>query len=336
MKTISRIPRLAYRTVTASLALLLAAAAVTAQTPAPRSAAVVNGESIPLDDVEAIVKIRPLAYGKPSETEHAELQREAVDMLIDDALLRQFLRKNAAAVRASEVNRKLGELQAALKKDGQTLEVYCRECGQTETSLRSTIVTMLQHDSYIKEHLTDADIRKYYEDNREFFDQVTVRVSHILIRVPPGSPPTQVAAEKAKLEALRQDILAGKQDFAAAARAHSECISAPSGGDVGYFPRKGAVEEPFARAAFALKQGEVSEVVQTSRGLHLIRVTDRKSGPASDFKKVEAQVRELAGEDMMMGILARERQEARVEITLADPQEAKKPPSGRRSLFGTR
>jgi peptidyl-prolyl cis-trans isomerase C len=336
MKTITPACRLAYLVGTACLAWLAPVAAIPAREPPPRAAAVVNGEPIPMDDVDAIVKIRPMGKGKPSEAERVELQQEALDMLIDDAILRQFLRKNAAAVRATEVNRKLAELQAALKAEGQTLEAYCREAGQTEAQLRSSIVTMLQRQAFIKDHLTDAAVRKYYDDNREFFDQVTVRVSHILFRVPPGSAPAQVAAAKTKLEALRQDILSGKQEFAAAAKTYSECTSAPGGGDIGYFPRKGVVEESFARAAFALKGGEVSGIVQTSHGLHLLRLTDRRSGPPSDFKRIETQVREIAGEDMLMGLLARERQAASVQITLADQSDVKKTASPRRSWFGNR
>jgi peptidyl-prolyl cis-trans isomerase C len=318
------------------LAWLAPVSAIPGREPPARTAAVVNGEPIPMDELEAIVKIRPLGNGKPSEAERVELRREALDMLIDDAILRQFLRKNAAAIPASDVNRKLAELQAALKTEGQTLEAYCREAGQTESQLRSTIVTMLQRQAFIQEHLTESAVRKYYDDNREFFDQVTVRVSHVLLRVPPDSPPAQIAAAKAKLQGLRQEIASGKQDFAAVAKAHSECTSAPSGGDIGYFPRKGVVEESFARAAFALKKGEMSDVVQTSHGLHLIRMTDRRSGASSDFKKIEAQVREIAGEDLLMGLLARERQAASVQITLAEQPDGKRTPSPRRSWFGSR
>jgi parvulin-like peptidyl-prolyl isomerase len=285
--------------------------------------------------VDAILKSRPGQYSKPTESERFEIQCQALDMLIDDAIMQQFLRKNATPVRAAEIAKKLGELHASLKTQGQTLEAYCRESGQTEAQLRGAIVTMIQRNDYIAKHLTEDAVKRFYDENREFFDQVTVRVSHILFRLPRGSSPVQIAAARAKLQALREDIVSGKLDFAEAAKRHSQCSSAPSGGDIGYFPRKGAVEESFASTAFALKPNAVSDVVQTSVGLHLIRVTDRKSGPPSNFKKIEEQVRELAGEEMMMGILASERLTAQIEIKLEDPG-AKKVPSPRRSLFGNR
>ena len=311
--------------------------ATLAQGPAKPSkpAAIVNGEAIPMEDVEAILKSRPTQYPKPSEAERIELQREALDMLIDDVILRQFLRKNAPPVRSGDVAKKLSELQASLKSSGQSLEEYCRESGQTEVELRAAIVTMLQRSAFIAANVGADAVRRYFDDNREFFDQVTVRASHIMLRLPHGSPPEQVTAARAKLLAIRGQIVAGTLDFAEAARRHSQCPSGPVGGDIGYFPRKGMVEEPFAAAAFALKPGEISDVVQTSYGLHLIRVTDHKAGTPAEFKKIEAKVRELAGEDMLIAIVARERLAAKIDIKIGEEQDAKKL-AGRRSWFGNR
>jgi peptidyl-prolyl cis-trans isomerase C len=293
----------------------------------------VNGEPISLQEVDTLLKSRPLPQ---SADDRLEMRRAALEMLIDDALLRQFLRKNAKPIRASEINKKLAELQGTLKSQGQSLQAYCQEAGQTEAQLRATIVTMLQREAYIAEHLTDAAVRSYFDENRDFFDQSTVRTSHILLRIRPGSTPAQVAAAKAKLEQLRKAILSGTIDFARAAQNYSECASAPHGGDIGYFPRKGLVEEPFARAAFALKKDEISEVVQTSYGLHLIQATDRKSGPAAEFAKIAPQVHELAGEEMILAALAKERAAASVEIKLVDDRETAKSPAKRPGLFGSR
>src|SRR5262249_17337900 len=158
---------------------------------------------------------------------------------------------------------------------GQTLEAYLRETSQSEAQLRATVATMIQRNTFIAEHVSDAMVRKYYDDNREFFDQVSVRVSHVLCRLAPGSTPAQVAAARERLQGVRQEVASGKLNFADAARRYSQSPSAATGGDLGFFPRKGVVEEPFARAAFALKPGEVSDVVQTSYGLHLIQLTER-------------------------------------------------------------
>jgi peptidyl-prolyl cis-trans isomerase C len=240
-----------------------------------QTAALVNGEAIPLDEVEAILKQRPLPFLKTSDAEYREMQLEALDMLVDDLVVQQFLRKNVPVPPTSQINKKLKELQAALKTQGKSYEEYCRESGQTDAQVRTNIINMLQRNSYIASHLTPAEVRKYFDDNRDLFEQTTVRASHILLRLLPNCGPVEQAAAERKLELVRQEIVANRITFADAAKKYSQCPSAPSGGDLGYFGRKGAVDEAFARAAFALPQGALSAVVRTEVGVHLIQVTER-------------------------------------------------------------
>ena len=173
---------------------------------------------------------------------------------------------------------------------------------------------MLQWNAYVKDHLTDADVRRYYEENKDFFDRIDVRASHIVIRLAAEAGGAERQSTRAKLQALRNEIVSGKIDFAEAAKKHSQCVSAPSGGDLGYFPRKFMVDEAFGRAAFALKVGEISDVVQSDYGMHLIKVTDRKPGQPSDYNKIKDSVREFCIEEMRLNLLAQERKQARVEV----------------------
>ena len=76
---------------------------------------------------------------------------------------------------------------------------------------------------------------------------------------------------------------------------NSQCPSAPRGGDLDFIARKWMVEEPFAKAAFAMKVGDLSDIVTTDYGLHLILVTDRKAGTPTTFEQVADEVRECAG-----------------------------------------
>src|SRR5262249_58132443 len=138
----------------------------------------------------------------------------------------------------------------------------------------------------------------YYNDFKDFFDGVTVKASHIVLRVPPTAPAPDVQAARQKLTDLRTQITGGKLDFGEAAKKNSQCPSAPGGGDIGYFPRKWVVDEPFAKAAFALKVGDISDVVQTDYGLHLVKVTDRKPGQPSDYEKIKDKGREIYVEKM--------------------------------------
>ncbi len=291
-------------------------AARTAPPLAGKPAATVNGEVITFAQLEPVLKLAgPLPVEIP-EAQRRELQREALSMLIDDLLLQQFLRKHVPAADPAEVNKKMAELEAGLKQKKQTLAEFCRESHQTEAQLRTNIAHFLQWSAYARQRVGDAELQRYFTGYRDFFDRVTVRASHIVVRVGAKASPGEVAQARAKLAELRKQILAGKFDFAQAAKDHSQCPSAQTGGDIGSFPRKFVVEENFARVAFGMKPGEVSDVVQTDFGLHLIKVTERKAGQPADFNKVKEEVKEFYLEDLRQTLLAQLRKEAKIEIHL--------------------
>jgi peptidyl-prolyl cis-trans isomerase C len=124
------------------------------------------------------------------------------------------------------------------------------------------------------------------------------------------------AAAKEKLEAIRADILAGRTTFTAAAKKSSQCRSALKGGDLGFMFRRGLPEdEPLARAAFALKPGELSGVIETDRGLHLVTVTDRKPGRPSVLERCILEVLEAYTEDVRAELVEKLRKEARIHVT---------------------
>lgn len=281
-------------------------------------AAIVNGEGIYVADLDMILRHRPLPNGgQLTETQKKQLQLEALPILIDDVLLQQFVRKNAPKIDQGEVNKYLGSLEASLKAQNKTLQDFARETGQDAVVMRATITTMLQWAAYVNEHIPDADVKRYYDAYRDFFDMVKVRASHIMYRMTPTTTPQEVASARARLAALRADILAGKIDFAEAARKYSHCPSAKNGGDLDYFPRKFVVDERFARAAFSLQVGQVSDVVQSDYGLHLIKVTDRKrEREPVPFEKIKDEVKQFASEEMRQAILAQEKKTAKIDIKI--------------------
>jgi peptidyl-prolyl cis-trans isomerase C len=278
-------------------------------------AATVNGEVIRLGDLDAYIKGK-LPVGPLTAAQARQLRTEIVSDMIDDALLRQFLRQNAPKVEAAEVDQHLKALAASLAKQGKTLADFYRETHQTEAQARETWTTLLQLGRYVKGRVTEEQLRQFYAANRDVFDRVEVRVSHIMIRATASGPPVERAAAKEKLQALRAQIAAGRIDFVDAAKRYSQCPSAPQGGDLGFIPRKGMLDEPFAKAAFALKPGEVSNVVETDSGVHLIRVTARKPGTPSTFEACAEDVREVFTDDFRAELVARLRKQAQIQITV--------------------
>jgi peptidyl-prolyl cis-trans isomerase C len=278
--------------------------------------AVVNGESIARTELDAALKIRPQALVSLSASQTRELQEQVLAMLIDETLMRQFLAKNIPPADPSEIDRQFKALVTSLKTNGKTFDDYCKETQQTERQVRVGIEVMLRWTAHVEKKISEADLQKYFADNKDFFEKVTVKCSHIVLRIPTDASSSDKAGAEKKLRELRQQIISGQMSFADAARKYSHCPSAPKGGNLGYIYRKWMVDEPFAKSAFALKVNEISEPVWTDSGIHLILVTDRKPAEPADFNKIRFEVRDCCSEEMRMNLLSDLRKSAKVEINL--------------------
>jgi peptidyl-prolyl cis-trans isomerase D len=137
---------------------------------------------------------------------------------------------------------------------------------------------------------SDADLKKYYDDNiARFKTQAQVRVSHILITAPKDASAADKAKAKQQAETLLAQVKAHPDQFAEIAQKNSQDPgSAAKGGDLGYFSR-GMIAggQAFDDAAFGLKKGEVSGIVQTDFGYHIIEATDVKPSVTQPFDEVK-------------------------------------------------
>lgn len=284
-----------------------------------KAAAVVNGEPISaaeIDHITALMIKDRFKLQPPTDQQRAEVRMEVVMSAIEEALMRQFLAKSGVQMDPADVEKHMAELATNLKnaQPSRTLQDFCRETGHTEAQIRASVTTMLRWGNYVKTRINEADVRKYYGENKEFFDQVQVRASHILVRLAPNASEAERQAAVQKLQALRTELASGKLDFAEAAKKHSQCPTGSGGGDLGFFSRKWMLPEPFAKAAFALPIGGLSEVVPTELGVHLIKVTERKNGEASDFEKIKEDVRDYYVEELRQNILVQERKAAKIDL----------------------
>lgn len=297
------------------VALLFAASAFAVEPP-EGTAATVNGYAIPLSDVDAAVTAS-LPNVPLTLAQRRQLRVAVLDDLIDDALLKQFLTKNGIKADAAELDAQMKAFTAQLAKEKRTLAAFLKETGQTEAQLREQWTLQIQLIAYVKTQATDEQLKAYHAANRDHFDKVEVRLSHIVLRVPKSASPAERALAKERLQALRTHIASGKIDFASAAKKYSQCPSARSGGDLGFIPRRGLPEdESLAKAAFALKVNELSDVVQSDHGWHLLLVTERKPGTPSVLEKCVVEVLEAYTDDYRLDLAKKLRKEAQIKITL--------------------
>lgn len=136
--------------------------------------------------------------------------------------------------------------------------------------------------------VTAEEAKKFFDDNPQYFEQPEqIQASHILIKTE-GLDEAKKAEAKTKIEGLLKEVKAGK-DFAELAKTNSDCPSKERGGDLGLFGR-GQMVKPFEDAAFAMKVGDVSDVVETQFGYHIIKLTDHKEAKKYTFDEMKSKI----------------------------------------------
>ncbi|MCG6982824.1 MAG: peptidylprolyl isomerase [Deltaproteobacteria bacterium] len=289
-----------------SFALLLLLVALTpfawaeeAQPPTDK-AAVVNTTVITqaeLDSQMRIVVDRLRSSGRlPDVAQLDQIRSQVLENLIARELLYQQTLKKGIKVSQEEINEQLINLKSQFPNEAEFNQALTR-MDLTEASIKEKIQRDLALKKLIDDEIvpkvtvTDSEIRAFYDNNPETFKQPErVKASHILIKVDPKADSAQKAEAKKKIDMVQAKLQRG-EDFGALAKEYSEGPSAPKGGDLGYFSR-GQMVKPFEDAAFAMKPGEVSGMVETRFGYHLIKVTDKTPEGTIPY----ADVKEKLGE----------------------------------------
>jgi peptidyl-prolyl cis-trans isomerase C len=260
-------------------------------------AVTVNGIVIKDADVDAKVSVymeRMAAQIPPNMVEQykTQIRGQALESMIVEQLLTEQIKKAGIDITEKDVNDKLNEIVAA-QPGGMTMESFktmLAAQGQSFDVVKGQIKKTLGYEKLLGAiEVNDAEAKAFYNENKEDFNTPEqVKASHILIKVAPTATPEEKAAAKAKIDGLLKQVKAGG-DFAALAKENSDCPSKAKGGDLGFFDRSSMVKE-FADAAFAMKVGQVSNVVETQFGYHIIKVTDRKEGGLTPFDKAKADI----------------------------------------------
>ncbi|MFB0524042.1 MAG: peptidylprolyl isomerase [Phycisphaerae bacterium] len=283
-------------------------------------AVTVNGVGIPEDDVEALVqpeldKIADKAAQLPPEfieQYEKQVRQWALEKLISEQLLDEKVKEARIIVTEEEVISRVREILAT-QQPPLSLEQYherLAERGQSFDEYKNEFRKQLGYQKLMEPQwadqikVTEDDAREYYSENQKQFEvPEQVRASHILIKPDTSDPNIDPNEAKAGAKAKAEDLL--KQikenaDFAELAKAHSGCPSAARGGDLGFFS-KGQMVAPFEKAAFDLKPGQLSDIVETKFGYHIIKVTDRKDAQVIPF--------EQTGDDIINGLIRKKQSE---------------------------
>lgn len=227
---------------------------------------------------------------------YKKLKRDALDALIEREVLWQAANKAGITVDAAEVDAAMRTQEAAYRSREHFL-IKLEEAGFDEASYREHLRRELTGARFLQ-RATEADPAVSADEVDSVYARTghtlmlpeTARARHILLKANVSTTLEQRAAIVARLEKLRTELLRGA-DFAELARRHSEDPTAAAGGDLGEFPR-GRMVRGFEDSVFALQVGEISEVVQTRFGYHLIKLEAHSPARVPTLEEARERLRE--------------------------------------------
>lgn len=278
----------------------------------------VNGKTITQAEVAEEEGRLTMAMGARMDPQQMEsmkpmIREQATNNLINRELLAEAVKKEGIEVSSEEVDVRLADLETAAG-GAEGLDSRLSMMGVTRDEMRKEIELGVAIERLMEARAggtgdpDEADIRAFYDDNPDQFrqpEQVSAR--HILFMIQADSGEEGKAAKRKEAEEVLAQLKAGG-DFAAMAQAHSDCPSSSKGGDLGYFGR-GQMVPPFEEAAFALQPGQMSDIVETRFGYHIIRVEDRtdpKTVPYEEAKTGIAQFLSGQGKQQAMSAFIEE------------------------------
>lgn len=272
----------------------------------------VNGQEITQAQVEGRVNQMLMQSQQMGQVANADqlnelretLREQAEKTLIDQAIFDSARQKELDNVKDEVIEERIQKLSAEMQSQGQSLEDMMAQMGDTMEDLRKQIRT--EFAGYLlAEKLVDFK-GPTQEEARAMFEQYkgqmgqpeTAHTRHILLGYEgnardPNFKPAEGEKEKLKAEAekVHKRVTEGGEDFAEVAKEVSTGPSAPQGGDIGAYPR-GNLAPPYEEAAFSLKKDEISDVVETQFGFHIIQLIEKTEAAEPKFEDYEFQITE--------------------------------------------
>ena len=257
----------------------------------------VNGQAVNKADFERMVRTIESRAGQPIPPDRRdEILRGALDQLITYTLLSQESKTRGVKVEPAEIEAKMGQLKSQFPNE-EAFDKALNQRGMTLESLRKdaqvdlSVTKLMDAEVATLPGPSDADAKDFYDKNQDKFkEDEQVRASHILVKVDEKADATAKQKARAKIDGVLKQVKAGG-DFAKLAQENSDDGSASQGGDLNYFG-KGQMVGAFDKVAFELKPGQVSDIVTTQFGYHIIKVVDHKTGRTVPFEEAQPKIKE--------------------------------------------
>jgi peptidyl-prolyl cis-trans isomerase SurA len=262
-------------------------------------AARINGDIILMSDVKGrsfqILNEIQKRDENREEVDVNKLEREVLNEMIEEKLIIQYAHDNNIKVSDEDIRGALEDikkqnnlsdemLESALKKENIPLHEY-------KERLKEQIIIpkVISYEVRSKVHIDENELRQYYEEHlEEFVTPEEVRVRHIILLFNDSTDRNKEGVIRKKAADILKRIKQG-EDFAHLASMFSEDQSAKNDGDLGYFTR-GKMIKIFEDTAFRLKKGEVSDIIRTPFGFHILKCEDRRDSGYRPLPEVSPDI----------------------------------------------
>jgi parvulin-like peptidyl-prolyl isomerase len=277
--------------------------------------AIVNGEKVFRKDFDKRLSV----LKRMNQEMTRSTQMLVVNQLTKKVLLKQFVQGQNIEVSDEEIQGEVEKIEFFLKSNPSAAEKSLKEIleskGSSISELEAEVTRTLALSKYLDKEVSDDEKRSYFDANTNAFNGERVRASHVLIDTRKMKTDAELEGAKQRIGDIKKEIDNGA-DFAEMAKKYSDCPSAEKGGDINFFQRKGSMVEEFAKVAFSMKVGEVSEPVKTPFGYHIIKVTDREEGKDVSYEDVADMVdfvyMQIKKETLLEGLI----EKAEIEVLL--------------------
>ena len=284
----------------------------------------VNDEPVKKADFDLLLRNIELNNGPIPAERRDEILRKILDDLVTYTMLKQEAKARNIEVADAEIEQQLAVMKQQAGNEALFKKALA-DRNMTEARLRSDARVQLSISKMMNAQVasapaaTDADVKVFYDKNPDKFTRgESVRASHILIRVSDKAPEEEKQKARARIDGVLKRAKAG-EDFAVLAREHSQDGSAAQGGDLNYVV-KGQMVQPFDQAAFALKPNEISGVVTTEFGYHIIKVVDHKAAGAVPLDEVAENVKKFLTEqkkqETAQAFINQVKQKSKIEVLI--------------------
>ena len=282
--------------------------------------ATVNGEALSLADVNAETRIRlsNIRGAQVGPEMVSQMRNIVVEQFITRTLLLGETKTRDISVTEKDVEEELAKIQAMVP-EGVTIDQVLDSSPLGREAMLGHIKNKIAIDKLSKQlmkddvEISDKEVDEFIAAHKaELTIPELVEARHILLKFDADDDDKAKEAKKKELSKIRKALKKGA-DFAELAKEHSQCPSGQQGGMLGKFGRGDMVPE-FSEAAFSQKVGEVGDVITTKFGHHIIKVESHEKGSMTPREDIEAKMKDLKMQTVMMKFIGELRSKADIKI----------------------